>query len=195
MDPTYLAFFRFFGLRENPFNVNPDPSYLFLNQRTQNALVDLKGAIQARKGLMVLTGDVGTGKTTLVNYLMEWLQRQGTPTAFIFNPRLQVSELFDLMLASFAIPGAHGSALLRLNQWLLERYRERQECGSDHRRGTGPAGARPGRNPDAAEPGDPPREAAANSFVRPAGAGDGSEPVGASPDAAADQRALQDDGA
>jgi type II secretory pathway predicted ATPase ExeA len=123
MDQTYLAFFRFFGLRENPFNVNPDPSYLFLNQRTQNALVDLKGAIQARKGLMVLTGDVGTGKTTLVNYLIEWLQRQRTPTAFIFNPRLQVSELFDLMLASFAIPGAHGSALLRLNQWLLERYR------------------------------------------------------------------------
>jgi type II secretory pathway predicted ATPase ExeA len=123
MDPTYLAFYRFFGLRENPFNVNPDPSYLFLNQRTQNSLVDLKGAIQARKGLMVLTGDVGTGKTTLVNYLIEWLQRQGTPTAFIFNPRLQVSELFDLMLASFAIPGTHGSALLRLNQWLLERYR------------------------------------------------------------------------
>jgi general secretion pathway protein A len=123
MDATYLAFYRFFGLRENPFNVNPDPSYLFLNQRTQNSLVDLKGAIQARKGLMVLTGDVGTGKTTLVNYLIEWLQRQGTPTAFIFNPRLQVSELFDLMLASFAIPGAHGSALLRLNQWLLERYR------------------------------------------------------------------------
>jgi type II secretory pathway predicted ATPase ExeA len=123
MDQTYLAFFRFFGLRENPFNVNPDPSYLFLNQRTQNALVDLKGAIQARKGLMVLTGDVGTGKTTLVNYLIEWLQRQGTPAAFIFNPRLQVSELFDLMLASFAIPGAQGSALLRLNQWLLERYR------------------------------------------------------------------------
>ena len=124
MDPTYLAFYRFFGLSENPFNVNPDPDYLFLNQRTQNILGDLIGAIQARKGLMVITGDVGTGKTTLLNYLMQWLQRQKTTTAFIFNPRLQVSELFDLMLASFSVPGTpNGSPLLRLNQWLLERSR------------------------------------------------------------------------
>jgi general secretion pathway protein A len=126
MDSTYLAFFRFFGLHENPFNVNPDPGYLFQNQRTQNVLNDLQGAIQARKGLMVLTGDVGTGKTTLVNYLIQWLQKQRTPSAFIFNPRLQVSELFDLMLGSFAIPpgyAAPGSSLSRLSQWLLERYR------------------------------------------------------------------------
>jgi type II secretory pathway predicted ATPase ExeA len=126
MDPTYLAFYRFFGLQENPFNVNPDPEYLFLNQRTQDMLGDLIGAIQARKGLMVISGDVGTGKTTLLNYLIQWLQRQKTSTAFIFNPGLQVRELFDLMLSGFAIPPAFGgsaSSLLRLNQWLLERYR------------------------------------------------------------------------
>ena len=126
MDPTYLTFFRFFGLRENPFNVNPDPNYLFLNQRTVNALNDLSNAIEARKGLMVVTGDVGTGKTTLLNALIQRLKQQKTPSAFIFNPHLQVSELFDLMLASFAIPASgrvNGSKLLLLNQWLLDRFR------------------------------------------------------------------------
>jgi general secretion pathway protein A len=125
MDSTYLSFYRFFGLHENPFNVNPDPEYLFLNQRTQNVLSDLLGAIEARKGLMVITGDVGTGKTTVLNYLMRWLKQQRTPVAFVFNPGLQVRELFDVMLASFAVPPAFGggaSALLRLNQWLLDRY-------------------------------------------------------------------------
>ena len=126
MDTAYSTFFRFFGLRENAFNVNPDPNYLYLNQRTQSVLQDLLGAIQARKGLMVVTGDVGTGKTTLLNSLIQNLSRHRTPTAFIFNPYLQVSELFDLMLASFAIPRGYGSgasSLGRLTQWLFERYR------------------------------------------------------------------------
>jgi general secretion pathway protein A len=122
----YLTFFRFFGLRENPFNGNPDPGYLFLNQQTQSILEDMASAIQARKGLIVLTGEVGTGKTTLINRLKHWLLQQGIPTAFIFNPHLEVSELFDLALAGFGIssdtrPG--GRSLIRLNQWLVEGYR------------------------------------------------------------------------
>jgi general secretion pathway protein A len=126
MNTTYPSFVRFFGLRANPFNVNPDPGYLFLNRRTQGVLDDLAGGIEARKGLMVLTGDVGTGKTILLNSLMQGLQRQKTPIAFVFNPGLQVRELFDLMLASFGVPARFAtgaSALLRLHQWLLERYR------------------------------------------------------------------------
>ncbi|HWF40164.1 MAG TPA: AAA family ATPase [Candidatus Acidoferrales bacterium] len=119
----YNTFFRFFGLRENPFNVNPDPGYLYLNQRTRHVLEEMSGAIQARKGLVVLTGDAGTGKTTIINRLKEWLNKQHTPTAFIFNPHLEVNELFNLMLAEYGIsedPHLHGSSLARLNQWLLE---------------------------------------------------------------------------
>lgn len=122
----YNTFFRFFGLRENPFNVNPDPGYLYLNQRTRQVLEEMAGAIEARKGLMVLTGDAGTGKTTLINRLKQWLHKQHTPTAFIFNPHLEVNELFDLMLAEYGIsadPHLQGSSLARLNQWLLERHR------------------------------------------------------------------------
>jgi general secretion pathway protein A len=66
---------QFFGLRENPFNVNPDPRYLFLTPQTREALDDLTYGIQSRQGLILLTGEVGTGKTTLIYRLLEWLHR------------------------------------------------------------------------------------------------------------------------
>lgn len=117
---------HFFGLRENPFNVNPDPRYLFLTPQTRQALDELKYGIQTRKGLILLTGEVGTGKTTLINRLLDQLAEQHTPTAFIFNSHLEISHLFDFILADFGVPpdsGSNNNALMRLNQWLLERYR------------------------------------------------------------------------
>jgi general secretion pathway protein A len=117
---------HFFGLRENPFNVNPDPRYLFLTPQTQEALDELTYGIQARKGLILLTGEVGTGKTTLINRLLDWLREQRTPAAFIFNSHLEISHLFDFILADFGVPfdaRLKGNAVMRLNQWLFERYR------------------------------------------------------------------------
>jgi general secretion pathway protein A len=117
---------QFFGLRENPFNVNPDPRFLFLTPQTREALDELTYGIQARKGLILLTGEVGTGKTTLLNRLLDWLHQQQTPTAFIFNSHLEISHLFDFILADFGVPfdsRLKGNPLMRLNQWLLERYR------------------------------------------------------------------------
>jgi general secretion pathway protein A len=116
---------KFFGLKENPFNVNPDPRYLFLTQNTQEALACLTYGIETRKGFILLTGEVGTGKTTLVNKLLEWLHKERVSTAFVFNPRLSVSQFFDFMMADFGIPcDSHqkGQMLMKLNQWLLERY-------------------------------------------------------------------------
>ena len=72
---------QFFGLRANPFNVNPDPRYLFLTRHTEEALACLTYGIQSRKGFVLLTGEVGTGKTTLINKLMEWLRVQQVATA------------------------------------------------------------------------------------------------------------------
>src|ERR1700732_1512802 len=80
---------QFFGLSENPFNVNPDPRYLYLTARTRAALDELAYGIKSRQGLMLLTGEVGTGKTTLLNRLLDWLHQQKAPTAFIFNPHLE----------------------------------------------------------------------------------------------------------
>lgn len=117
---------RFFGLRESPFNVNPDPRYLYLTRHIQEALAGLTYGIQNRKGFILLTGEVGTGKTTLLNRLLDWLRGQKVATAFIFNSRLEVNHLFDFMMADFEIPydsREKSHILLRLNQWLLERYR------------------------------------------------------------------------
>lgn len=117
---------KFFGLRASPFNVNPDPRFLFLTQHAREALACLSYGIQTRKGFVLLTGEVGTGKTTLLNRLLEWLRTQRVSTAFIFNPRLNVTEFFDFMMEDFGIVAEgkdKGHTLMRLNQWLLDRYR------------------------------------------------------------------------
>lgn len=116
----------FFGLKESPFNVNPDPRYLYLTKQTEEALTVLMYGIQARKGIITLTGEVGTGKTTLVNRVLDWLNHRQIRTAFIFNSRINTSQFFDLILAEFGIScdsKSKSQQLMKLNQWLLERYR------------------------------------------------------------------------
>ena len=116
---------KFFGLRENPFNVNPDPRYLYLTGHIQEALACLIYGIQARKGFVLLTGEVGTGKTTVLNKLLEWCRQEQISTAFMFNPRLSELEFFDFMMADFGIPcesTLKSRALMKLNQWLLEQH-------------------------------------------------------------------------
>jgi general secretion pathway protein A len=116
----------FFGLRANPFNVNPDPRYLFLTRHTEEALACLTYGIQSRKGFVLLTGEVGTGKTTLINKLLEWLRLQQVATAFIFNSRMDVPQFLDFMMADFGIQcdsKSKSQLLQRLYSWLLDRYR------------------------------------------------------------------------
>jgi general secretion pathway protein A len=116
----------FFGLTENPFNVSPDPRYMFLTKEIEEALSGLMYGIQTRKGILTLTGEVGTGKTTLINHLLVWLNSQGTKSAFIFNSRMNSSQLFDFVLAEFEITcnsTSKSQQLMKLNQWLLDRYR------------------------------------------------------------------------
>jgi general secretion pathway protein A len=117
----------FYGLRENPFNVNPDPRFLFLTKQIEEALTGLMYGIQTRKGFITLTGEVGTGKTTLINRLLDWLHHRRARTAFLFNSRMNSSQLFDFILAEFDIPcesKSKSQQLLKLNHWLLERYRD-----------------------------------------------------------------------
>jgi general secretion pathway protein A len=118
-------FSNFFGLHDNPFRANPDPRYLVLTQQTQDSLDQLVEGIRSRKGLLLLTGEVGTGKTLLLNHLMEWLDRERIPEAFIFNSHLKVSELFDLILTDFCIPfiAQRGTPLAHFTSWLQDRFR------------------------------------------------------------------------
>ncbi len=116
---------QFYVLKENPFNVNPDPRYLYVTEHIQEALACLKYGIENRKGFILLTGEVGTGKTTLLNRLLESLRQQGIASAFIFNSRLNTIQFFDFMLADLGIPTeprVKSQMLMRLNQWLLERF-------------------------------------------------------------------------
>lgn len=117
---------EFYGLAANPFNVNPDPRYLFLTRHTEEALACLMYGVESRKGFVLLTGEVGTGKTTLINKLVESLRVKQVATAFVFNSHLNVPELMDYLIADFGIPcdsKGKRQILLRLYNWLLDRYR------------------------------------------------------------------------
>jgi general secretion pathway protein A len=117
---------HFFGLKKNPFNVNPDPAYLYLTLQMRQALDELTYGIVSRKGLMLLTGEAGTGKTTLINHLLLWLQHKRARTAFIFNSHLDSDQLFDFIISDFEIPvtpQVQANPLLGFNDWLLERFR------------------------------------------------------------------------
>ena len=116
----------FYDLKENPFNVNPDPRYLYLTKQVEEALTGLMYGIQTRKGFITLTGEVGTGKTTFVNRLLDWLHHRQARTAFLFNSRMNSSQLFDFILAEFEIvceSKSKSQQLMKLNSWLLDRYR------------------------------------------------------------------------
>ncbi len=116
----------FFGLKENPFNVNPDPRFLYFTKQIEETLTGLMYGIQTRKGFVTLTGEVGTGKTTLINRLLDWLHHRRARTAFLFNSRMNTNQLFDFILNEFDIPcdsKSKSQQLMKLNHWLLDRYR------------------------------------------------------------------------
>src|SRR5437660_9984733 len=122
---------RFFELKANPFNVNPDPRYLFLTKQIEETLSSLMYGIQTRKGIVTLAGEVGTGKTTLVNRLLDWLHQNAAKTAFLFNSRMNSSQFFDFVLAEFGIrceSSSKSQQLIKLNQWLVERFRAGETC-------------------------------------------------------------------
>ena len=117
---------KFFGLRADPFSVSPDPRYLFMTRHAEEALACLMYGVESRKGFVLLTGEVGTGKTTLINKLLELLRPQRVATAFIFNPNLTVPQFLDYMMMDFGIPcesKSKSQILIRFYDWLLAHHR------------------------------------------------------------------------
>ncbi|MFQ5458658.1 MAG: ExeA family protein, partial [Myxococcota bacterium] len=115
----------FFNFRERPFNLTPDPKYLFLSGRHREALAHLLYGIRQRSGFILLTGEVGTGKTTLCRALLHALDAD-TEVALIFNPSLSAEELLQAINREFGLPGQSQSrkALVdELNGHLLARRR------------------------------------------------------------------------
>src|SRR3982750_1944304 len=91
----------FFGLKENPFNLSPDPSFLYRSAQHEEALANLIYGVQSRKGFIVLTGEVGTGKTTMLECLRDHLSNHHIPFAFLFNSRLTPAEFFEMLAYDF----------------------------------------------------------------------------------------------
>src|ERR1700744_6493112 len=116
----------FFGLTDNPFKLNPAPRFLYFTKEIEEAFSGLKYGIQNRKGFITLTGEVGTGKTTLVNRLLDWLHDKQVLTASLFNSRMNSSQLFDFILAEFGIScdsRRKSELLMELNGFLLDPLR------------------------------------------------------------------------
>jgi general secretion pathway protein A len=114
----------FFGLTQNPFNMSPDPSFLFRSPQHEEALANLIYGVQSRKGFIVLTGEVGTGKTTMLECLRDFLRAQQTAFASLFNSRLTVEQFFELLAYDFDLRCNRHSkteVLLALNHMLIER--------------------------------------------------------------------------
>jgi general secretion pathway protein A len=108
---------RSFGVRKNPFNMTPDPSFLFLTAQHREALVGLTYAILQRKGFVVLTGDAGTGKTTLLARVLQFMPAGQVQSSVILNPTLTPSEFLELALLDFGVSNVPTSKAQRL--WML----------------------------------------------------------------------------
>lgn len=121
----------FFKLHSSPFGTSPDPRFLYMMPHTREALACLEYGISARKGFTVLTGEVGTGKTTLLKRALASFNNRRISTAFVFNPRLEVLDFLEFVLEDFGIMSANrtkSGMLLQLNRWLIERYRMEETC-------------------------------------------------------------------
>jgi len=115
---------RFYNLKEKPFEITPDPRFLYLTENHKEALASLIYAVKEGKGFTVITGEVGTGKTTLIQALLGRIDGN-TKTAYIFNPRLDAADLLHYICEDFGLEvsgKSKGQYLFHLHKYLLACY-------------------------------------------------------------------------
>ncbi len=121
----YEQVFHFFGLRENPFHVSPDPRSYFSRRASDLALAELILGVEAPQAFIILTGEAGTGKTTLLNHFLDLLQEQHRSTSYVVHSRLKPVELFEIILRDFGVSCKTSNKrdlLATLRQWLIRRH-------------------------------------------------------------------------
>jgi type II secretory pathway predicted ATPase ExeA len=122
---------KFYGLHSSPFGTSPDPRFLYMMPHTREVLAGLEYGIFARKGFTVLTGEVGTGKTTILRRALSALSQERVYTSFVFNPLLEPLDFLEFVLSDFGLTPASrtkSGMLLQLNRWLIERFRMNETC-------------------------------------------------------------------
>ncbi|MGC9053719.1 MAG: ExeA family protein, partial [Candidatus Hydrogenedens sp.] len=120
----------FYGLKEKPFSLTPDPKYLFLSEKHKEAFAHLLFGIKNRMGFIMVTGEIGTGKTTICRALLSQLDPD-TELAFIFNPCLNPVELLKRILTEFGVQTKADTLLDltdQLNEFLLSKSRQQKNC-------------------------------------------------------------------
>jgi general secretion pathway protein A len=121
----------YFGLSENPFNLSPDPQFLYRSPQHEEALANLIYGVRSRKGFIVLSGEVGTGKTTMLECLRDYLDSQRVEFAFVFNSRLTPDQFFEMMAYDFDLQcdrKSKTSVLFALNTLLIEQAERGRTC-------------------------------------------------------------------
>ena len=101
MSQSQSVYRVFFGFKEDPFSLSPDPTFLYRSEQHEEALSNLIYGVQARKGFIVLTGEVGTGKTTMLECLRDYLGQQHVEFAFVFNSRITGAEFLEMVAWDF----------------------------------------------------------------------------------------------
>src|ERR1700751_339919 len=121
----------YFGFSENPFNISPDPEFLYRSPQHEEALANLVYGVRSRRGFIVLTGEVGTGKTTMLECLRDYLDSQRVEFAFIFNSRLSPDQFFEMMAYDFDLKCDRKSKtdiLFALNALLIQQVERGRTC-------------------------------------------------------------------
>jgi len=110
----------FYGLTRKPFNMTPDPAFLFLTDQHREALAGLTYAILHRKGFLALSGIAGSGKTTLLTWVLQKLPVAEIQSSVILNPTLTRDEFLEMAMLDFGIPDIPASKAQRL--WMLQKF-------------------------------------------------------------------------
>jgi len=112
----------FFGFNDSPFSLSPDPAFLYRSTQHEEALANLIYGVQSRKGFIVLTGEVGTGKTTMLECLRDFLESQYVEFAFIFNSRITPDQFLEMIAYDLDLRCSRTSKteiLFALNEMLI----------------------------------------------------------------------------
>ena len=121
---------EFYGFSEKPFKIIPNPDYLYLSPKHKNALTVLRYGFEENVGFILLTGEIGSGKTTIINYILKRIESD-LEVAVLFNTNINADELLSMILRGFELEPdetSKANSLETLFQFLIDQYAENKRC-------------------------------------------------------------------